>query len=160
MQAKEIMNKFFVSLLPIDPIRAAVEAMTNERVGLVCVCDTARTPVGLLTDRDIVTRGCFQRRDFDCEPIATIMTRDPLLCSPNDEMDEVEQQMKRRSVSRVLVADSGELVGVITLAEIWHSESPLKAGAVSRRVTERELRVEATGGHYDAGRSATSKEVE
>jgi hypothetical protein len=48
------------------------------------------------------------------------------------------------------------LEGIITLAEIWHSESPLKAGAISRRLTERELRVGATGGHYDAGRSSGS----
>lgn len=156
MQAKEIMNQFIVTLLPTDPIRAAVEAMAHERVGLVCVCDAARNPLGVITDRDVVTRGCFKRLDFDREPVSAIMTPNPVLCSPEDDMDEVQQQMERRSVARVLVAQGGELVGVITLAEIWHSESPLKAGAISRRVTERELRVAATGGHYDAGRATGS----
>ena len=160
MRAKDIMNRFFVALSPSDPIRSAVEAMTSEGVGLVCVCDEARSPLGVLTDRDIVTRGCFKRLDLDREPLQTIMTPHPLVCGPDDEMDEVEQQMERRGVARVLVADGGVLEGVITLAEIWHSESPLKAGAISRRVTGRELRVEATGGHYDAGRSPHSTEPE
>lgn len=159
MLAKEIMNRFFVALLPNEPIRAAVEAMAHEQVGLVCVCDGARSPLGVLTDRDIVTRGCFKRLDLDLEPISSIMTPNPVLCSPDDDMDEVELQMERRSVGRVLVAEGGALVGVITLAEIWHSESPLKAGAISRRVTERELRVGATGGHYDAGRAAASTDT-
>lgn len=152
MRAKEIMNRFFVALRPTDPVRAAVEAMAQERVGLVCVTDEAGAPLGVLTDRDIVTRGCYKRLDLDREPISMVMTPNPLLCSPDDDMDEVEQQMERRGVGRVLVAQSDVLEGVITLAEIWHSESPLKAGAISRRVTERELRVGATGGHYDAGR--------
>lgn len=154
------MNRFFVALAPSDPIRMAVEAMTTERVGLVCVCDEERTPVGVLTDRDIVTRGCFKRLDLEREPIQSIMTPHPLICSPDDEMDDVEQQMERRGVGRVLVADGGALQGVITLAEIWHSESPLKAGAISRRVTGRELRVEATGGHYDAGRAVDGADPE
>lgn len=154
------MNRFFVALRPTDAIRSAVEAMANERVGLVCVCEGELSPLGVLTDRDIVTRACFKRLDLDCEPISTIMTPNPVLCGPEDDMDEVELQMERRSVGRVLVAENGVLVGVITLAEIWHSESPLKAGAISRRVTERELRVGATGGHYDAGRTAASMEPE
>lgn len=156
MRAKEIMNRFFVALRPTDPVRAAVEAMAEERVGLVCITDEASAPIGVLTDRDIVTRGCYKRLDLEREPISTVMTPNPLLCSPDDDMDEVELQMERREVGRVLVAQDGILEGVITLAEIWHSESPLKAGAMSRRVTERELRVGATGGHYDAARTRGS----
>ncbi len=154
MRAKEIMNQFFVTVSPTDPIRAAVEAMARERVGVVCVCDCGMVPVGVVTDRDIVLRACYRRLDLDREPIGSIMTTDPLLCGPEDDMDEVGLQMERRGVGRVLVADAGKLVGLISLAEIWHSESPLKAGAISRRVTERELRVGATGGHYDGGRAS------
>lgn len=154
MRARELMNRFFITLSPTDPVRDAVEAMVHERVGVVCVCDPLGRPVGVVTDRDVVTRGCYKRLPLDREPVGSVMTPNPLICGPEDDMDEVELQMERRGVGRVLVADEGKLVGLITLAEIWHSESPMKAGAISRRVTERELRVGATGGHYDGGRSS------
>lgn len=161
MQAQEIMNRFFVTIRPTDSVQVAVDAMANDGVGIVSVCDARGAPVGVITDRDVVTRVCFKH--YSCEDLAagSVMTPHPLTCSPDSPMEEVESQMERRGVGRVLVTDSaGELVGVITLAEIWHSESPLVAGAVSRRLSERQLRVPPTGGHYDAGGLETRSKAE
>lgn len=159
MRAQEIMNRFFVSVRPTESLQTAVDAMVNDGVGIVCVCDEKGAPVGVVTDRDVVTRVCFKHATCEGTPVGSVMTPHPLTCSPDSPMEDVELEMERRGVGRVLVTDdSGLLVGIITLAEIWHSESPMVAGALSRRVTERQLRVEPTGGHYDAGRPQRSRE--
>lgn len=155
MFAREIMNNFLVVVKPTDTVRRAVDAMTNEQVGIVCVCNENDVPVGVITDRDIVTRVCFKDLPLDTTLVTTVMTPHPLTCGPDTPMEEVENAMQQRSVARVLVTEAtGRLAGVITLAEIWHYESPMSAGAVSRRVTEREFRVQTTGGHFDSGRES------
>lgn len=154
MLAHQIMNSFFVTVRPTDSVQQAVEAMTRERVGIVCVCDDSQVPVGVVTDRDIVTRGCSKKLSLEQATVRSIMTQQPLTCPLDADMAEVQAAMQKRTVARVLVVDDlGRLAGVISLAEIWHHETPLWAGSLSRHITERELRVAPTGGHFDTGRS-------
>lgn len=154
MLARELVNRYFVTVRPTDSVQQAVDAMTKKQVGVVSVCDESGVPLGVLTDRDIVTRACSKRLSLQEASAASIMTREPLTCHVDDEMHEVEAAMTKRSVARVLaVDDEGRMVGIISLAEIWHHESPLRAGSLSRRISERELRIAATGGHYNSGRA-------
>lgn len=156
MKAEEIMNRFCVVLKPLDTVMAAASAMRQESVGIVCICTESGVPIGVLTDRDIVVRACAQALPPTTTSVQAIMTPNPATCRLDAEMEEVERDMQRRGVGRVLVVDdAGRLAGVITLAELWHSESAWAAGAVSRRVSERELRVQRTGGHFDTGRDSS-----
>src|SRR5690606_27188808 len=102
---------------------------------------------------DVIIRACSKGLLLHETPASAIMSQSPLTCGVDDPMDQVQDAMKNRGVARVLVVDeAGKLTGVISLAEIWHYESPLMAGSLSRRVTEREFRVAPTGGHFDSGR--------
>jgi len=150
MNAKEMMNACFVELGPTDSVHVAACAMRDEMVGLVCICDEAHRPIGVVTDRDLVTRVCAAERPIHSTEVVEIMSPHPITCSLDASAAEIEDLMAGRGVARVLVtADDGRLVGVVTLAEIWHYESPLTAGHVSRRVTQRHLRVQtgSTGRH-------------
>ncbi len=147
MHAQEVMNRFFVVLNPGDTLQRAARAMADEGVGMVCVCDEARRPVGVVTDRDIVTRACAKGLHVDVTSVEQVMTSPPLFCQLGAPMGEVEDTMKREGVSRMLVVSEADaLVGVITLGDIWHYENAFAAGAVSRRMGEREFRMSVTGG--------------
>lgn len=142
MKAREMMNSYFVAVTPTDSVLTAARAMREERVGVVCVCDEAHRPLGVVTDRDLATRVCASERNVRDTEVREIMSPKPVTCGLDASATEVESVMKQTGISRVLVVDDKDrLVGVVTLAEIWHYESPLTAGQVSRRVTERELRL-------------------
>lgn len=148
MRAREMMNTFFVELRPTDTVRQAAEAMRNDGVGIVCVCNERRAPLGVVTDRDVVLRVCAKGLAPESTQLKDIMSTNPVICRTETAVEEIKTAMTNRRVGRVLVADhEGELVGLISLAEIWHYESPLSAGPLSRRVTEREFRARPTGGH-------------
>jgi CBS domain-containing protein len=156
MRAREIMNTYLVAMSPSDSLQQVAERMANEQVGIVCICNEGNVPLGVITDRDIVTRACAKGLPLPGTQASAIMSPSPLTCGVEAPMDEVQETMKGRGVGRVLVVDeTGKLTGIISLAEIWHYESPLMAGALSRRVTEREFRVAPTGGHFDSGREPT-----
>jgi CBS domain-containing protein len=148
MRAREMMNTFFVELRPSDSVRQAAEAMRNDGVGIVCICNERRAPVGVVTDRDVVLRVCAKGLVPETTELKDIMSLNPVVCQTETPIEEIKTAMTNRRVGRVLVVDQqGELVGLISLAEIWHYESPLSAGPLSRRVTEREFRARPTGGH-------------
>lgn len=146
MRASEMMNTFFVALMPSDSVLTAASAMRDECIGIVCVCNSQGVPVGVLTDRDIAVRVCAAERSPRETPVETVMTPSPLTCHVDDTATEVEAEMQSKGLGRALVVDdAGRLVGVISLAEIWHHESPFKAESVSRTITQRELRMNPTG---------------
>lgn len=135
------MNACFVELGPTDSVYVAARAMKDERVGFVCVCDTNRRPLGIITDRDLAMRVCAEELPVRETKLEEVMTRRPLVCRLDTAASEVEALMSNNGVAKILVVDEeGRLAGTLTIAEIWHYESPLTAANVSRRVTERQLR--------------------
>lgn len=152
MKAHEVMNRMVVRLGSTVSVELAAEVMRSEGVGIVCICDEQDRPVGVLTDRDIVLRVCATHRSGETTRLQEVMTPEPLTCGTETELSEVEAMMKRQRLGRVLVVDDvGQLVGIITLAEIWHYENPIEAAPVSRTVTEREFRAQPSGASLPVG---------
>jgi signal-transduction protein with cAMP-binding, CBS, and nucleotidyltransferase domain len=153
MKAHEVMNTSVVKVSPTTSIRLIARLMARESVGIVCVCDEQDHPLGVLTDRDIVVRVCANTRaSMDTVQAQEVMTPHPRTCRTNDDLLQVEADMKRQRSGRTLVlGDHDEVIGIITLAEIWHYQSPMEAAVVSQTVMDREYRVPTTGGHYASG---------
>jgi len=131
--------------------------MRDHGVGIVCVCDDHHVPIGVVTDRDLVVRVCSSNSLPEKVLIKEVMTPKLISCPLEASVEDVHRLMKEHGVARVLVTDAqGGLAGVVTLAELWHYESPLEAAPISRRVTERELRVHSAvpGATVDESRPA------
>ncbi len=146
MRALEVMNGFVVRAEATNLVRDVATAMRDQGVGIVCICDENQSPVGVVTDRDIALRVCATGAAADETQVQAIMTTPPVICRKDTSLEEIHALMHEYGIGRVLVVDEqGRLTGIVTLAELWHYESPLSAGPVSRRVTARELRVQASG---------------
>ncbi len=142
MRAMEVMNGFVVRAEATNLVRDVARAMRDQGVGIVCVCDENQVPLGVVTDRDITVRVCAAAVAPDTTQVQAIMTPRPITCGEQTSIEDVHSLMNDNGVARVLVVnEENRLAGVVTLAEIWHYESPLSAGPISRRLTERELRV-------------------
>lgn len=113
---------------PGDSIRDAAKLMKEESVGFLPVCDRDERPIGALTDRDIAIRCVAEGRSFD-DDVESIATKDVVGCRIGDELAEVQQQMRSRQTSRVMVCDEdGKLRGVVSLQDIAEGESEHAAG--------------------------------
>ncbi len=104
------------------PLNEAAGLMREHHVGcLVVVDDTAdgRVPVGLLTDRDIVT--AVVARDIDPRTLRVedMMSRHPVTVLEVDSLLDVLATMQRAGVRRVPVVDPhGILQGVLALDDV------------------------------------------
>lgn len=107
---------------PQDSIRDAAEAMAALNVGLLPVADNDRL-VGMISDRDIATRGVAMGRGPDA-PVGDVMTADVKYCFEDQDLDEITRNMADIQVRRLPVLDRDKrLVGIIALGDIAVSKA-------------------------------------
>lgn len=109
-----------------DRVSEAAEILRDRDIGAVPVTREGRL-VGILTDRDIVTRIVADGLDPAEVPVEEAMTHDPFACRPADSMERVVEIMEERRVRRVpVVDDDGRLVGIVAQADLaTKSHAPL-----------------------------------
>jgi CBS domain-containing protein len=104
-----------------DTAAAAARIMKSHDVGSVPVCVDLRTKklVGIVTDRDITVYVVAKGQDARTTSIANVMTRDPLTCHPEDDLQTALDAMEKFQVRRIpVVGAEGQLVGIIALADV------------------------------------------
>jgi len=97
----------------------AVEAMCNHHVGALIVTDEG-SPVGIVSERDILTRVVLARRDPSMTSIAMVMTPELLCVGPETDPHEAMAVMTRRRVRHLPVIDNGHLIGVVSMGDLIH----------------------------------------
>ena len=107
---------------PGHALAEAARTMLQTHVGSLIVIEghgTARRPVGILTDRDIVRGQLKCSADLFCLTVGDVMTPDPLTITAHMEVTEAIEALRDRGVRRAPVVDgAGNLLGVITLDDL------------------------------------------
>ena len=104
------------------PINEAAQLMRGHHVGcLVVVAETAagRVPVGVLTDRDIVT--AVVARDVDARTLRVedVMSADPVVVREDASVIDLLRMMRAKGLRRLPVVDAaGALAGLVTLDDM------------------------------------------
>jgi CBS domain-containing protein len=104
-----------------EPLDRAARTMCDEHVGALVITDRSdpRSPVGILTDRDIVRGQLNRSADLHCLTIGDVMTPDPLVLAVDLEVGEAIEALNARAVRRAPVLDAtGSLAGMVTLDDL------------------------------------------
>jgi len=143
MRCEEIMKRRLYVARPDMTLAEVARLMKTEQIGLIPVCDSTDKPLGVLTDRDIVLRACAESLPIERTTASEIMTQRPVTCRPEDDVERAEQLMIEHRTRRVLVVGPrGELVGLITLADVAQHQTPFKTARWLRELSARRFRVE------------------
>ncbi len=122
MKVRECMCHQVSCVNPATTLNEVAKIMQDKHVGCVPVCDTNRTIVGLITDRDIVLRGVACNKDAKTTPVSEIMTINVNTVTPDSEITEAGRIMCDCQVKRVPVIDNNMIVGIITLGDLANSK--------------------------------------
>jgi len=102
---------------PQETIRKAAQAMASLDVGALPVGENDRL-VGMITDRDIATRGVAKGLGPDAR-IADVMTADVKYCFEDQDLGEVSHNMGDVQLRRLPVVDRDKrLVGILSLGDV------------------------------------------
>jgi CBS domain-containing protein len=91
--------------------------MKGEDVGSVPVVSEGGL-VGILTDRDIVTRVVAERRDPQSLKVDDVASRELVTVEPEQDLDDALELMARHQVRRLPVVEQGQLVGMLAQADV------------------------------------------
>lgn len=112
-------RKTVAIIQPSQSIAEAAEAMRDRHVGALVVVQADLKPVGMLTDRDIVTRVVSVRKDITATPVSDAMTPDPILAHVDDTLDRTLFAMRHQGVRRLPIVDAqGRVAGLISLDDV------------------------------------------
>jgi len=114
------------SVAGLDTVAEAVCEMSNRNVGSVVVLENGRL-IGLLTERDVLTRVVAAGRQPDLTCVADVMTRHPIIVSPRATVEAVMTLFteKRCRQIPVIEEDSDRMIGLISIGDVtrWLVES-------------------------------------
>lgn len=119
MRVSELMTRHPVQARPDQTLRDAAQMMKENDCGCLPVEDpTDHHCVGVVTDRDIVTRAIAGGHGIDTK-IREVMSARPACCGPDDDIGLVERIMADQQVRRVPVVDrNNRVVGMVAQADL------------------------------------------
>lgn len=116
-----------------EPIGEAARRMRDVDVGAIVVTGRTGSPVGILTDRDIVVRAVAERKDLEAAPVSDIQSEELVMVGPDEEQDRAVELMRSAAVRRLLVVEDDEVVGICSIGDLAVERDPDSALAdVSR----------------------------
>jgi len=98
-------------------VREAARYMTERRVGAASVLSGTRL-VGVLSERDIMSRVVAAAADPDRTSVADVMTRDLVVASPSDSHEEGLRKMKQAGCRHLPVVEAGRLLGMVAQRDL------------------------------------------
>lgn len=113
----EIMTRDPVTAAPDMALDRAASMMRDKGVGSLIVVEDD-TAVGILTERDIVTKVAAENRSPANVRIREVMTSPVISVHPHEDVEAAARKMSARRIRRLPVVQDGRLVGVVTENDI------------------------------------------
>ncbi|MDE2627800.1 MAG: CBS domain-containing protein [Burkholderiales bacterium] len=146
MLVKDICTLDAVSCGRDTNILEAARLMRLHHTGDLIIVDDPqgdRTPVGIVTDRDIVVEVLAAERDPATTRVSGIMPARLVIASAAEDVAEAVERMRLHGVRRLPVVDhDGSLLGIVTLDDILtlHAGQAATLAAIVAKEQTREQR--------------------
>jgi CBS domain-containing protein len=118
---RDVMTPEPVCAEPTDAVTRVAEIMKQEDVGSVPIVDSrsSKRLVGIVTDRDLVTKVVAGGRHVEQATARDAMTANPVSCGEDEDVSRAVSLMAERQIRRMPVVDAGgRLTGIIAQADV------------------------------------------
>jgi len=116
MKVKDIMTNHICCVAPDMTLENTSKIMCGADVGVVPVCG-ADGIIGIVTDRDIITRGVSKGFSPN-EKIERVMSKNVISVTPDTEVKDAVQIMSDRQIRRLPVISNNEIVGMLSIGDL------------------------------------------
>jgi len=125
LKVEEVMVKPVITLPVASMVREAVETMCKHEIGcLVIVHD--ETPIGIITERDMIKRVLLDARDPLTTKLSQIMSAPIIFGEPKMSIQDAVALMTEKKIKHLPIIENGSLVGLITLTDLIRSKAYLQ----------------------------------
>jgi CBS domain-containing protein len=140
MNAYDLCQRNVVTVRRHEELATAAWMMRERNVGCLVVVEPGtmggEKPIGMLTDRDIVTRVIVRGTDPRGLVVDDVMAHHPVTVWASAPLEDVLQRMRSGGVRRVpVIDDRGRLAGILALDDIFEhmaQRAPFAATPIRR----------------------------
>lgn len=111
-----------------DTVRAAVQKLSEHKIGAVVVEDRWMKLAGIFSERDFVNAAAQHGPSILDYPIQKLMSTRVITCRSSDRIDAALATMTVAKIRHLPVVDGGELKGIVSIGDL-----------VKNRLDEKEL---------------------
>ena len=112
-----VMKRDVVSIDSEATVKDAADKMAQHEIGSLVVTEQGK-PVGIVTERDLVSRVLAAGKNADVTRIKMIMSK-PLICgTPDMDFVEAVKLMINRTIKKLPVTHGEQLVGILTMTDV------------------------------------------
>ena len=115
---RDIMTRNIVSIEQNKTVSEAARLMTENNISSLIVHSDDESTIGILTERDFLSKVCSKDLQASKVKIADIMSKIQMSAQPNTPIEVAVQRMINNKIRRLPVMDSGKVVGIITLTDM------------------------------------------
>jgi len=123
MKAKDILNtkgrKIF-SILEDATVSEAITELTNNKIGLLIIKSSADAISGVLSERDIVRKCIYPKKDPVSMKVKEIMTskENIVVAAESDDIQSMMNTMTEKKIRHIPIFRERELCGIISIGDI------------------------------------------
>ena len=116
MKVTEIMTTDVETCTPETTLQEVAIRMLELDVGSIPVTDDNKLH-GIITDRDIVTRGIAAQFSLDT-PVSRILSSDMITGTKDMDVEEAATLMSANQIRRLPIVEDNKVVGIVALGDI------------------------------------------
>ena len=120
LQIDEIMIREIITLDGRATVREAVEIMAKREIGCLIIVQ-GESPIGIVTERDFLTRVLLEGRDAATTKVFQVMSAPLVYGNPKMNVREAVKLMNVKKIKKLPILEKGQIVGMITLTDIARS---------------------------------------
>lgn len=117
VKISQIMTKEIISVKSEASVSEAASIMVQNEVGAVVVMKNS-TPVGIITEVDILKRCCIGKVCSEELKTEEIMTKSLITINADAAIGEAAILMSDKKIRRLLVTENGKIVGIVTEKDV------------------------------------------
>lgn len=138
MNARDLMTSNPACCTMDTPLQEVARMMVECDCGEIPVVERhdLKKPVGVVTDRDVVCRAIAEGRNPLTMNAGHVMSSPAVCARDTDHVDEIKRMMETHQVRRIpVVGQTGEICGIVSLADIARRDSRKETGEVVKEVS-------------------------
>ncbi len=120
MHISEVMSTIVYSIEPHELVTKAAKIMLENNIGSIILQTHVgkKKALGIITERDIVTRVVATGKDPSKTKVDEIATKPVVTVPPTIDITEAMTLMVRLNIRRLIIVEQGEVIGIVTYRDL------------------------------------------
>ncbi len=121
MKVQDILKKKSREVFTIHPDQSLYDAsktLASKNVGALVVIDERGTPVGMISERDIIRQLANRMEAVGALTVGEVMTKKVVIALPDDDLAYLGNTMTNQRIRHLPVMQDGQLAGLVSIGDV------------------------------------------